>query len=59
MEGACGKGEEAQVGWLDGMPVQHQVRENSHSEQEHVSGVLCIGVGRKPTTEEGQTCLVA
>lgn len=63
MEGACGKGKEAQVGWLEGMSAQCQVRADLHSKHKHVTGFLNNaggqGVGRKPIIEEGQTCLVA
>lgn len=51
----CGQGEEAQVGWLEGMSAQHQVRANFYSK--HVSGVF--NSRRKPIAEEGLTCLVA
>lgn len=53
MEGACGKGGEAQVGWLKGTSAQRQVRANSSSKQEHVSGVLSTEGG---ISEEDQTC---
>ena len=53
VEGACGKGGEAQVGWLKDTPAQHQVRANSSSKQEHVSGVLNTEGG---VSEENQTC---
>lgn len=53
-------GEEAQVGRLEGMSVQHQVRTNLHSKHERAC-FRCSrqqGVGREPITEEGQTFLV-
>ena len=53
MEGACGKGREAQVGWLKDTSAQHQVRANSSSKQKHVSGVLNTQGG---ISEEDQTC---
>lgn len=45
MEGVCGylRGEEAQVGWLEGTSAQHQVRANLYSKHKHVSGILNSG----------------
>lgn len=53
MDGACGKGGEAQVGWLKGMSAQHQVRANSHSKHEHVSAFSPRRVARPNLLSDG------
>lgn len=53
-------GEEAQVGRLESMSAQHQVRTNLHSKHERAC-FRCSrqqGVGREPITDGGQTFLM-